>query len=54
MSNREEIYQEIETHSDNGIPPQLLPQLVSEVLEVPLKEVKKVWKEWMKDSGWVL
>lgn len=50
----QEIYNELETHSDNGISPQMLPELVKEVLNVPMVRVKKVWKTWMKDAGWEL
>ncbi len=47
-----EIYEEIETHSDNGIPPSMLVKLVSSVLGLPKGRVFKVWKVWMRDAGW--
>jgi len=50
----EQIYEEFEIHGDNGISPQFLPRLVSELLDVPLKRVKVIWKRWMRDGGWIV
>ena len=52
VPSHDEIYEEIEIHSDNGISPQFLVKMVSEVLGVKQSVVKPVWKEWMRDSGW--
>ena len=44
----EQILEEIENHSDNGIPPFSLPELVSEILGVPKARVRKLVQKWWK------
>jgi hypothetical protein len=43
-----QILEEIETHSDNGVPPFSLPELVSELLDVPKARVRKLVQKWWK------
>jgi hypothetical protein len=52
MVTHQDIYNEIELHADNGVPPHALPHLVAELLEVPIQTVKRVWKQWLEDAGW--
>lgn len=42
----QQILDEIELHSDNGVPPFSLPELVSEMLDVPKSRVKKLVAKW--------
>jgi hypothetical protein len=48
MPTDAEILEEIELHSDNGVPSYALPKLVSEILEVPQKRVKHLMVKWWK------
>ena len=41
-----EILEAIEEHSDNGVPPFSLPELVSEILSVPKVRVRKLVQKW--------
>lgn len=52
MVTDQEIYDEIETHTDNGVSPQHVATLVADLLEVPLKRVKQVLRKWLTDAGW--
>ena len=51
MITDQEIYDEIETHTDNGVSPHFVAKLVAEVLDIPLARVKKVLKLWLSDAG---
>lgn len=41
-----QILEAIEEHADNGIPPFSLPELVSELLDVPKARVRKLVQKW--------
>lgn len=52
MTTNQEIYDAIENHADNGIPPHLAAVVVSEDLNVSIERVTRVLRQWLVDAGW--